>query len=68
MTNDEHGIFCKFIKMKPLIFQGIESEDDFELLIDGFEWLHKMDIIEKYGVEFFCISNRMKLYNDGGYL
>lgn len=40
------------MKMKPLVFQGIDSKDVFEFLIDYHENLHKMGIMEMYDVEF----------------
>lgn len=52
MTDDKHGLFSKFIKMKPPVFQGIEFEDVFEFLIDFHECLNKLGIVKKYGVEF----------------
>lgn len=57
MIEDEHGLFYKFMNMKPLIFQGIESENDFDFIIDCHERLHKIGIAKNYRVEF--ISNHL---------
>ena len=38
--------------MKPPVFKGAESEDAYDFLVDCHELLHKMDIVERFGVEF----------------
>ena len=52
MTSDQHELFTKFLKLKPPVFQGAESEDAYDFLVDCHELLHKMDIVERFGVEF----------------
>lgn len=52
MTNDQHDLFIKFLKLKPPVFKGTESEDAYDFLVDCHELLHKMDIVERFGVEF----------------
>ncbi|TMX02778.1 hypothetical protein EJD97_019865 [Solanum chilense] len=52
MTDDQHELFIKFLKLKPPVFKGVEFEDAYDFLIDCHELLHKMDIIERFGVEF----------------
>lgn len=53
MTNNgEHGVLCKFIKMKTLVFYGTEYEDANEFLIDCHEHQHKIGIFQMYSVEF----------------
>ena len=52
MTNDQHELFSKFLKLKPPVFKGAESEDAYEFLVDYHELLHKMGIVERFGVEF----------------
>lgn len=52
ITSDQHDLFCRFLKMKPLVFRGIETEDGYKFLMDCHDRLHKMDITERYGVEF----------------
>ena len=52
MTNDQHELFSKFLKLKPLVFKGAESKDAYDFLVDYHELLHKMGIVERFGVEF----------------
>ena len=52
MTSDHHELFSKFLKLKPPVFKGAESEDAYDFLVDCHELLHKMDIVERFGVEF----------------
>ena len=52
MTSDQHELFTKFLKLKPPVFKGAESEDAYDFLVDCHELLHKMDIVEQFGVEF----------------
>ena len=52
MTSYQHELFTKFLKLKPPIFKGAESEDAYDFLVDCHELLHKMDIVERFGVEF----------------
>ena len=42
MTNDQHELFSKFLKLKPPVFKGAESEDAYDFLVDCHELLHKM--------------------------
>ncbi|TMW82394.1 hypothetical protein EJD97_006033 [Solanum chilense] len=46
MTGDQHELFIKFLKLKPPVFKGAESEDAYDFLVDCHELLHKMDIVE----------------------
>ena len=52
MTSDQHELFTKFLKLKPPIFKGAESKDAYDFLVGCHELLHKMDIVERFGVEF----------------
>ncbi|TMW98833.1 hypothetical protein EJD97_003423, partial [Solanum chilense] len=52
MTNDQHELFSKFLKLKPPVFKGAKSEDAYDFLVDYHELLHKMGIVERFGVEF----------------
>ena len=52
MTSEQHEIFTKFLKLKPQVFKGDESQDAYDFLVDCHELLHKMDIVEWFGVEF----------------
>ena len=42
MTNDQHELFSKFLKMKPPVFKGAESENAYGFLVDCHELLPKM--------------------------
>ena len=46
MTSDQHELFTKFLKLKPPVFKGAESEDAYGFLVDCHELLHKMGIVE----------------------
>ena len=50
MTSDQHELFSKFLKLKPPVFKGTESEDAYDFLVDCHELLHKMGIVERFGV------------------
>ena len=52
MTNDQHELFSKFLKLKPPVFKGAESEDAYDFLVYFHELLHKMGIVERFCVEF----------------
>ena len=45
MTSDQHELFSKFLKLKPPVFKGAESEDAYVFLVDCHELLHKMGIV-----------------------
>ena len=45
MTNDQHELFSKFLKLKPPVFKGVESEDAYDFLVDCHELLQKMGIV-----------------------
>ena len=47
MTGDQHELFIKFLKLKPLVFKGAESEDAYDFLVDYRELLNMMDIVER---------------------
>ena len=46
MTSDHHELFTKFLKLKPPVFKGAESEDAYDFPVDCHELLRKMDIVE----------------------
>ena len=46
MTSDQHELFRMFLKLKPPVFKGAESEDAYDFLVDCHELLHKMGIVE----------------------
>ena len=45
MTSDQHELFSKFLKLKPPVFKGAESEDAYDFQVNCHELLHKMDIV-----------------------
>ena len=49
MTNDQHELFSKFLKLKPPVFKGAEYEDAYDFLVDCHELLHKMGIVVRRG-------------------
>ena len=52
MTNDQHELFSKFLKLKPPVFKCAESEDAYDFLVECHELLHEMVIVELFGIEF----------------
>ncbi|KAK4729717.1 hypothetical protein R3W88_022705 [Solanum pinnatisectum] len=52
MTSDQHDLFIKSLKLKPPVFKGTESENAYDFLVDCHELLQKMDIVERFSVEF----------------
>ena len=50
MTSDQHELFSKFLKLKAPVFKGAESEDAYDFSVDCHELLHKMGIVEQFGV------------------
>ena len=52
ITGDQHELFIMFLNLKPPVFKVAESEDAYDFLVDCHELLHKMGIVERFGVEF----------------
>ena len=46
MKGDQHELFIMFLKLKPPVFEGTESKDALDFLVDCHELLHKMEIVE----------------------
>ena len=46
MTNIQHELFSKLLKLKPPVFKGAEFEDAYDFLVDCHELLYKMGIVE----------------------
>ena len=46
------NFFSKFLNLKSPVFKGAESEDAYDFLVHCHELLHKMGIVERFGVEF----------------
>ena len=51
MTSDQHELFSKFLKLKPPVFKGAESEDAYDFLVDCHELLHNMVIYRGFTVQ-----------------
>ena len=41
MTIDHHDLFINFLKLKPSVFMGIESEHDYDFVVDCYNLIHK---------------------------
>ena len=52
MTGDQHDLFIRLLKLKPPVLKVAESEEAYDFLVDCHELLHKMDIVERFGIEF----------------
>ena len=52
MTCNEHEMLTMFLKIKPLVFLGLERQNAYEFILDWYNSLNKFGIIYQYGVEF----------------
>lgn len=52
ITKTTHDSLNKLKKIKPPSFIGFKNEDVFEFIIDFYETLYKIVIVEHHGVDF----------------
>ena len=50
--SDHHDLFIKFLKIKHPVFKGAEFKNAYDFVVNCHELLYKMDIVERFGVEF----------------
>lgn len=48
----EHDLLMIFLTIKAHLFHNVETEDVFKFIIDYYERLHKLGIMQQHSVEF----------------
>lgn len=53
MTTDNLDLCIKFLKLKHSVIKGTEFEDTYDFLVNFHEFLHLIDIVERFTVKFW---------------
>ncbi|TMX02961.1 hypothetical protein EJD97_019042 [Solanum chilense] len=52
MTDNEHEMLTKFLKLTPPVFLGSESKNAYKFILDSGKSFHKLGIVHQHGVDF----------------